>query len=165
MCPELLISISGSPGFYKGFSRRLEGVSCPLMMILQNKCSSEWIKDCNFHAISAQFSFLLMFSFFEMAMIAIQFCPHSTASLNEPFITNFLSFWCLRLYLLRNLFFSLMFTTQAALQLPSVITTCSGFYYSTLQMWHQRFLFQINYMFVLKFIATSPNKDSLIYPW
>lgn len=92
VCPELLISISGSPGFYKGFSRRLEGVSCPLMMILQNKCSSEWIKDCNFHAISAQFSFLLMFSFFEMAMIAIQFCPHSTASLNEPFITNFLSF-------------------------------------------------------------------------
>lgn len=71
----------------------------------KKKGSSEWIKGCNFHAISAQFSFLLMFSFFEMAMIAIQFCPHSTAGLNEPFITNFLSFRCLRFYLLRNLFF------------------------------------------------------------
>lgn len=69
------------------------------------KGSSEWIKGYNFHAISVQFSFLLMFSFFEMAMIAIQFCPHSTACLNEPFITNFLSFCCLRFYLLRNLFF------------------------------------------------------------
>lgn len=108
-----------------------------------------------------------MFSFFEMAMIAIQFCPHSTACLNEPFITNFLSFWCLRFYLLRNPFFfsPLMFTTQAALQLPSVITTCSGLYYSTLQMWHQKFLFQTNYMLVLEFIPASPNKDSLIHPW
>lgn len=89
----------------------------------KKKGSSEWIKGCNFHAICVQFSFLLMFSFFEMAMIAIQFCPHSTACLNEPFITNFWSFWCLRFYLLRNLSFSppLMFTTQAALQLPPVI--------------------------------------------
>lgn len=92
VCPELIISISGSPGFHKGFNKRLERVCCPLMMMLQKKGSSEWIKGCNFHAISAQFSFLLMFSFFEMAMIAIQFCPHSTACLNEPFITNFLSF-------------------------------------------------------------------------
>lgn len=172
VCPELIISISGSPGFHKGFNKRLERVCCPLMMMLQKKKkkkrgSSEWIKGCNFHAISAQFSFLLMFSFFEMAMIAIQFCPHSTACLNEPFITNFLSFWCLRFYLLRNLsFFSpLMFTTQAALQLPSVITTCSGLYYCTLQMWHQKFLFQTNYMLVLEFIAASPNKDSLLHPW
>lgn len=58
-----------------------------------------------------------------------------------------------------------MFTTQAALQLPSVITTCSGLYYSTLQMWHQKFLFQTNYMLVLEFVAISPNKDSLMHPW
>lgn len=89
--PEWIISLSGSPNFHKGFNRRVEGIYCPLMMMLQKKKgSSEWIKGCNFHAICAQFSFLLMFSFFEMAMIAIQFCPHSTACLNEPFITNFL---------------------------------------------------------------------------
>lgn len=129
------------------------------------KGSSEWIKGYNFHAISVQFSFLLMFSFFEMAMIAIQFCPHSTACLNEPFITNFLSFCCLRFYLLRNLFFSLMFTAQAALQLPSVITTCWGLYYSILQMWHQKLLFQNNYMLLLELIPTSPNKDLLVDPW
>lgn len=87
--PELLISILGSSCFHKGFNRSVKGVYCPLMMMLQKKSFPEWIQGCNFHAISVQFSFLLMFSFFEMAMIAIQFCPHSTACLNEPFITNF----------------------------------------------------------------------------
>lgn len=86
------------------------------------KGSSEWIKGCNFHAISVQFSFLLMFSFFEMPMIAIQFCPHSTACLNEPFITNFLSFCCLRFYLLRNLFFINVYRS-------SCITITSSNYY------------------------------------
>lgn len=62
------------------------------------------------------------------------------------------------------IFFPLMFTVQAALQLPSVITTCSGLYYSVLQMWHQKFPFQTNYMLVLEFTATSPNKDYLSHP-
>lgn len=117
----------------------MKRICSSLMMMLKKKGSSEWIKGYNFHAISVQFSFSLVFSFFEMAMIAIQFCPHSTARSNEPFITNFLSFWYLRFYLLRNSVFSLMFTTQAALQLPSVITTCSGICYSILQMCHQKF--------------------------
>lgn len=105
---------------------------------------------------------------FEMAMIAIQFCPHSTACLNEPFITNFWSFWCLRFYLLRNLSFPLpplMFTTEAALQLPPVITTCSDLHYSILQMWGQKPLFQTNYIWVLEVIVAPPNKDSHIHPW
>lgn len=86
---RLIISISGSSSFHEGFERRVEGVYCSLMMMLQKKGSSERSKGCNFHAISVQFSFLRMFAFFEMAMIAIQFCPRSTARLNEPFITNF----------------------------------------------------------------------------
>lgn len=58
-----------------------------------------------------------------------------------------------------------MFTAQAALQLPSVITTCWGLYYSILQMWHQKLLFQNNYMLLLELIPTSPNKDLLVDPW
>lgn len=40
-----------------------------------------------------------------MAMIAIHFCPHSTAGLNEPFSTNFLSFGCSWFYFLCNFLF------------------------------------------------------------
>lgn len=63
----------------------------------------------------------------------------------------------LEIFICLEVFFfpPLMFTIQAALQLPSVITTCSGLYYSILQMWHQKFLFQTNYMLV-EFTATAP---------
>lgn len=71
----------------------------------------------------------------------------------------------LEIFICLEIFFfpPLMFTIQAALQLPSVITTCSDLYYSILQMWHQKLLFQTNDMVVWEFIATSPNKDSLIH--
>lgn len=69
-------------------------------------------------------------------------------------------FICLEIF-----FFSLMFTARAAWQLPSVITTCWGLYYSVLQMWHQKLLFQNNCMLLLELIPTSPNKNLLVDPW
>lgn len=51
-------------------------------------------------------NFLFSYVFiFETAMIAIHFSPHSNAGLNEPFITNFLSFGCSWFYFLCNFLF------------------------------------------------------------
>lgn len=65
-----------------------------------------------------------------MAMIAIQFCPHSTAGLNEPFITNFLSFGCSWFYLLCNflIFFFLVLLILHCNYLHNY--TCSDLHYS-----------------------------------
>lgn len=65
-----------------------------------------------------------------MAMIAIQFCPHSTAGLNEPFITNFLSFGCSWFYLLCNFLIS-FFLVLLILHCNYLHNyTCSDLHYS-----------------------------------
>lgn len=85
----------------------MERICCPLTMMSHKR----FFKNGSKAVISMPFLSNFLFSYvfiFEMAMIAVHFCPHSTAGLNEPFITNFLSFGCSWCYFL-CIFFNFIF--------------------------------------------------------
>lgn len=115
---KTFISVSWTPSFHKYFKRGVESICCPLTMMSHKR----FFKNGSKAVISMPFLSNFLFSYvfiFEMAMIAIHFCPHSTAGLNEPFITNFLSFGCSWFYFLCNFFISFFGTMYTAFQLPS----------------------------------------------
>lgn len=88
-------------------------------------------------------------------MIAIQFCPHSTAGLNEPFITNFLSFGCLWFYLLCNFLISFFWYYLYCIAITSIIIP-AVIYIILLPDASSRLLIQPNCTLILMLIFPPP---------
>lgn len=90
-----------------------------------------------------------------MAMIAIQFCPHSTAGLNEPFITNFLSFGCSWFYLLCNFLISFFWYYLYCTAITFIIIP-AAIYIILLPDASSRLLIQPNCTLILMLIFSPP---------
>lgn len=79
-------------------------------------------------------------------------------------LSQTLSFWCLRFYLLRNLFFINVYHSSY------ITITSSNYYLLWLLLFYSPDVvsevpIQTNYLWVLELIATSPNKGPLKHPW